>query len=190
MAGSAALSLSDSDQQDTLRPVFVDEKNAESLAKQAPPLAKSRRRSRRSITAGARWIPTCVPEHPFALLRDVSILKSTFPVNFDKNGRNLAQMYRHCGGTLGWIPKEHRKDKVLAHQLSEDRSRCTIEILGSEDATRENDENDHVLRVMRSRVRDGKLEFRSLTYRVPEQDWPYLAKVVRESAESYEAVFE
>lgn len=190
MAGKAALVSSGSSRSGSLRPVFVDEANADSLARQAPSLADKRRQSDRSITAGARWIPTCDPTHPFALLRDVDLLKSKFPTNLNQLGRSLEQMYRDCGPPLGWIPQGQREGRVVAHRLSEDRSRCTIEVRGSDDAARDNKYNDHVIRVMRSRIRNGQLEFRVLTYWVPEQDWPYIAEVVRESADSFETVFD
>lgn len=190
MAFKAALIPGDSSESGSLRPVFVDEEKAEELAKQAPFLAGRMARSRRSITAGARWIPTCDPSHPFALLRDVELLKSNFTTMFNQDRRNLDQMYRHCGGSLGWIPEGQREGRIVAHHLSEDRSRCMIEIRGSKDPKRERDKNDHVLRVMRSRIVKDQLVFRTLTYRVPEQDWPYLAEVVRQSGESFDAVFD
>lgn len=189
-AWEAALSPGPSSKVGSLRPVFVDESQIAILAKQAPPLRAKRRLQTRSVTAGPRWIPTCDSTHPLALLRDVEILKSSMPTNFNKNGRNLDKMYRICGTSLPWNPSGQPEDKIINHDLSEDRSRCILEVRGNEDPSRDSEQHDHMLRVMRSRIHKGEIEFQALTYRVPEQDWPYLAEVVRKSAESFEAVFD
>lgn len=186
----AAWSADGSGRTGSLRPIFVDEARAKALEKQAPELRVKRRLFDRSITPGPRWFKTCDPAHPFALLRDIEILKSSMRTDFNKNGRNLEEMYRHCGGYVPKAPSGRQEDMILQHHLSEDRSRCSIEIRGKEDAARDSEMNDHVFRVMRSRIHKGELVFRTLEYRVPEQDWPYLADVVQKSAQSFEAVFD
>lgn len=142
-----------------------------------------------SITNGPEWIASCNLIQPRALLRDVHFSRHSFPLDFDQMGRNIDQLLAVCGATIDWRPGGKEKRRIIRHKISNKGALCELEVSGYSDPTRENPSSDHQFHIMHSREVGGKLDYQLLTYRVPEQDWPYLKDVVRRSAESFRPIW-
>lgn len=123
------------------------------------------------------------------MLRDVEYLSSSMPADWSFMGRSVAQMWAECGGSLSGLSSRHQEQRALQISRDENQGSCTLDLSGLQNRTRLNFQDDHVFRVMRRRIKKGSFEFQHLTYRVPEADWPYIADIVKASAESFQVVW-
>jgi hypothetical protein len=141
-------------------------------------------------------VQTCRDGHPIAQVSRILPFISTWMVEHETHDRSLATLLEKCAAAgLDSTPSAKLKYRV-AYELAEDLSSCTVEFAG-DSASQEPNERNHQLTTMRGRRRicdgvdrewKGKQIFEGvgLTYKVPESEWSYVEKIIRESAKSFE----
>lgn len=124
------------------------------------------------------------------MLRDLYAARHKMPLDFEGMGRNVKLVISNCASGIMVNPTGKEKRRVLHHKVVDDGAYCELELKGYEDPDRQHYTLDHEFNVMHGRRVNGVFEYQYLVYRVPEQDWPYVADVIRASARSFEPFWE
>ncbi len=133
-------------------------------------------------------LPRCAPDEPSL---EVSIYPgaSEFPVDF--RHRSYDEWVAACGADQFRSAPNHRLGERVAYEIADDKSFCLAEFRwGAESSFFERPTRELVF--MRGRMLPegkGVLNFVGLQYLVDEEDWPYVADMLRESARSLKVIW-